>query len=522
MMRRLWDRVASRRIAALLAIFLVSLTISLIISGLGFFVRYGDSVTYTQYARDLLSGHVDSNLYYRTPGYPILLILTGAMAGSFAGLLTAQAVAGAMIPAASYWAVERFSWQVAFLVAGFSIGSMVPFIYINLLYPDEAYIVLLVLSCVFLVRWLAFPDASRINLYALAAASDLLAWMRPIGLTVTGTCLLLAALKRRSMIPWLVCVIAIGGVHLGWHLYKVHHTWRGEDNASMLGRQLFFKAYMWSDGQEAGFSPDQGPATVALRRRIVEFFADKERKAEIEKRWGAIRQWTAPMSDEAYKEMFARFDGRPDAQVAEIFALPNAAYFNVLFVAADVAFGPDSDQLFLRASIEQFMAHPMQLLSSIVGSYWGFVWGPAWQFSYYNMPSLVSSPILDTDWDPPLFQSITPVGAQCMPSRRDEGIVDNSRCRPSQWIASARQLAFIRVSASPARLFHSDVDWSRWPNIRTHSGAHCGALLLRASYRQCIILEPVCRSQIPLPVRKRSARHYWRRLWRAGFEPHRS
>ena len=308
MMRRLWDRVASRRIAALLAIFLVSLTISLIISGLGFFVRYGESVTYTQYARDLLSGHVDTNLYYRTPGYPILLILTGAMAGSFAGLLTAQAVAGAMISAASYWAVERFSWQVAFLVAGFSIGLMVPFIYINLLYPDEAYIVLLVLSCVFLVRWLAFPDASRINLYALAAASDLLAWMRPIGLTVTGTCLLLAALAASADgIPWLVCVIAIGGVHLGWHLYKVHHTWRGEDNASMLGRQLFFKAYMWSDGQEAGFSPDQGPATVALRRRIVEFFADKERKAEIEKRWGAIRQWTAPMSDEAYKEMLARF-----------------------------------------------------------------------------------------------------------------------------------------------------------------------------------------------------------------------
>lgn len=424
-----------RRHATLLAVFAVSLAASLTISTLGFLVRYGDGHSYTDYARGLLSGVLDGNLYYRTPGYPLLLIATGATAGTFAGLLLAQAVAAAMIPLASYGIIARISQPIGVTVAFASIASLVPFVYVNTVYPDQAYIVLLVLSSFFLARWLAFADASRANLYALAIVSDLLYWMRPIGLTVTITCFLLAALKRRYMISWLVCVTAIVGVHAGWHAYQATHTVNGTSQRSMLGRQLFFKAYMWSDGMNAPFSPQQGPATAALRSRLTALFADSAHKSELEKKWGAIKDWGFPMTDAAYHEMFGRFDGNPEAQVAAIFELPNAKYFYVMFIASDVEFGPAADRLFLRAAIEQFLTNPLQTARAIIGTYWALVFGPAWQINYYHMPSRFSSPIRDLEEDLPVLEVLGPKpGTICTTNREASAPTGYTRCEQSPWM----------------------------------------------------------------------------------------
>jgi hypothetical protein len=362
------------------AVFILSLLVGLPIICFGYIILYGDTFHYLSYARNLAQGNFAHlcHLYFRTPGYPTLLILTGfTTTASLAGILVWQMLSGAAIPVLGYATVSRLNRNCALALALALICSLLPYFFINTIYPDQFYMFFLLLAAFLLTSWLV-NDRSVAVLYGLAATCAMLWWLRPIGVTIAGLCLLLALFRRGALKHVLICTVLLAGAQWSFSYYQGRKAGkRRGDVASMNGRQLFIQVYLHSQG--GAFAAASGDAAAALRKHLVAYFSAHAR--DIKKRFAY------PMSNDQYHELFGRFEGKPEEQVAEMLTHPHLTYFWIMFCisdVSDVSFGPRGDDLFLRASLEFVREHPQQYLHGVVQSYAGLVWGPARKFGFHD------------------------------------------------------------------------------------------------------------------------------------------
>src|SRR5262245_41547745 len=183
----------------------VSSIISAAVLLLGKAVWYADAHTYINYAFDISNGVLNPSLYWRTPGYPALLFLTGVVAtGSIWGALIAQGIAAAAIPVLIYSTLAPINRVTALVTALVSAGSLICHEYVMTIYPDQLFMTALV-ALVFLVsRWLT-QDSAPGYIYAIAATCLVLAWLRPVGFGLALVCLALALWRRRCLVHVAVC-----------------------------------------------------------------------------------------------------------------------------------------------------------------------------------------------------------------------------------------------------------------------------------------------------------------------------
>lgn len=333
----------------------------------GAVVWFGDAHTYVNYAAHLLRNQIDPNLYWRTAGYPIVLIVTGVLAtGSLAGLLALQALSAAFIPVGTYMILERVNATVALLIAILVAASTVGYAWMTTIYPDQLYMAALVVVALLQTKWLLRPAHPAI-LYGLTGTCLGLVLMRPVGYAVALLCLLLTAMRRKALAHILICSTIFVGVIAA---VGAHRTWRAGDLPGMLGRQLFFNIYMQSGGLDTN-----GPFAGMLRLRLLTFFRDEASRYDL-------RTFGPQFTEEAYRDLFGRYAGRPEQQVDAIFTRPNRTYYWVMFAMSDIALGKTSDQLFLWTSLEFMWRHPATFIAIALDNYKRLVVGPALDAPY--------------------------------------------------------------------------------------------------------------------------------------------
>lgn len=329
-------------------------------------IWYGDSQTYTDYALELAQGRYNPNAIWRTPGYPILLLLAGfTSTHSLNGIIALQALAAALIPVFGYLTLAPINRTVA-AVTGFCLAfSLIPFAFVTTIYPDGWYMLGLVVVTFLATRWLAW-NASLVYLYALAAACLSLAWIRPAGFIVALCVIGLLLIRRRPPVMHVVIIALLAFVAndaLGHFQAKEGRP----ATRSMFGRQVFFNSYLSSGGMDLS-----GRRGRDFQRQVLAFFSqDREIVEEHMTSWGFAA---------AYDQLLTENPGGPDKIVDALFAHPTKTNFWILFSVPGTRTPEIPDRYYFFTSIEQYKRHLVQMLSVFLADYRALVLGPAWRY----------------------------------------------------------------------------------------------------------------------------------------------
>ena len=333
----------------------------------GHAVWLSDSHTFASYAYDFLHGNWNPHLQWRSPGYPLILIATGVLAGSLAGLIAAQAAAGAIIPVLIYLVVLPAHRGAALFVSFVAIASGICYTFVTTVYPIEFYTFGLVFVTFLLVRWIVGPGSSSPwPLYALSLTCLLLASIRPIAYLIALVSLVIVTLPRRHLLHVILAAALFLAITISFAVYR--HSKAGAAASAGVGAMVFFDVYLTSGGLD-----EDEPRVMMLRQKLIDFF-QKNPNAERD----IFRPGLAKQSEETYANLFDRYEGRPTEQVDAMLRHPHVAYYwqivSILSMVGD-------EDLLVWVSLEQWIRHPLTHLGGLLISYRGFVVGPGWVFN---------------------------------------------------------------------------------------------------------------------------------------------
>jgi hypothetical protein len=291
-----------------------------------------DSHDYLNYAWDI-AGHIyNPYYYYRTPGYPLLMVLSGATSGNLDGLFVLQTIVASSIAPMMYFVLLPVSKRAATITAAIAIVSLIPYHFALAVYPDMFFMTGLVLLTLLVSRWI-LGQGGFSTVYLIAATTLALAWLRPIGLIFAVLCIPALLYRRGAMKHVAICVIVFVGINA--ELQHWHNKFGPAQ--SMFGRQVFVNLYL--NGIDAGL-----PGISELRSELIKTGGD------------AIK------IDTALRE-------------------PTIRNYWYLFEVADLRpINVKADAAFLSASIEQFAKHPNVALTYFLRNYVSFVSGAPWQY----------------------------------------------------------------------------------------------------------------------------------------------
>ena len=123
---------------------------------------YSSSDGYMRYAKFLLGSSQDSGVFRRTPGYPLLLIITGVFVfDSFWGLMLSQLAIAIMVPLLIYRIVSMYNQRIAYYATLFSIASLIPYGFMKAVLTEQLYMFALLLAIwvaarFFSTRWVRY------------------------------------------------------------------------------------------------------------------------------------------------------------------------------------------------------------------------------------------------------------------------------------------------------------------------------------------------------------------------------
>lgn len=378
------DQIAAPIRSGTFWIYVLSLSVALGIYAAGCIFWFSDSHSYTNYAYWLAHGEFNPHLYWRTPGYPIALILTGAVAfASLRGIILLQVLSGALIPAAIYWSVRPLSRIAAIGASVVAIISLVPFALVTTIYPDQLYMSALVCFAALLVRY-ATADTKPAIVYFLTLTLLALFLLRPVGLVLAGLALAVIVFRRKHLRH-----VFFGGfaflVAIGFLVAYERHETGGATPPSMFGRQLFLNVYLSGDG------PIKSSALIS---RVT---ADMDRlKSAHVNLLACGPQETA----EQAKLLYGRFESNADL-AAQFFRQPTIAYFWNLHCLTEMT-DPGLDHILGDVALTRILSNPLQWISGILGRYFVLSAGRSTQYALDATPGLDQlSP------DPHIFYALT-------------------------------------------------------------------------------------------------------------------
>lgn len=361
-----------------------------------------DAATYLNYAQDLANGTLDPNLFWRTPGYPVWLILTGyTQSHSPIGILYVQTLFAFLIPLLIQATLKPYSKPIAFYAAMVAIISLAPYRLQLLLYPDQIQIFLPLL-----LSWLVVLYAKHKNLFLLVicyAVVAVLSFFRPTMVSFIPLLLWLIGLpgmpKRKIHVrahQVMIAAIIIG--HLSFVFFA--HSFRDPHRASSFaGSQLFFNIYMHS-GDRDSFSSTNGPSTAIFREKLIDFL-DNEQSTPLFME--GLKQSTPK---EFYDALYAPYLKRPLALVDRIMQHPNEYYYWTLFAFINWGIGNEGDAMIRNVTFEQISNHPHVLWRVFVENGSAYFWGPTFR---WKRASLSNEKIIQTNVLGFLFEKSAPL-----------------------------------------------------------------------------------------------------------------
>jgi hypothetical protein len=350
-----------------LGLLAVSAVIAAWIAACGGFTFYRDAVVFFDNAEALF--HFDVGNYIFTPGYSLLILLTGYLfTQSLVPLLWVQAIFAALTPWLAFRTFLAFDRRAAVAAAAVCLLSLTPFLFEDMFYHDGTFIFCGLLCSSFAAAFFSTGKGRYVYLSLASAVFAYWAQAAMVGFLVAYVGAFAAyAMSNRGQ--WKHVALAIGmvvaltGAEAAWEeqALGVKGQVGGES-----GRQLFYHEYL----RGVPIVPFAGPAFTALHNALVDHFTghplagDRDQLVSLTSKLGG-----------SYEELFEPWEQHPEAFVDQMFARPVRPYYELMYRMLGLPDGVP-DKVFLRASVEYLYRHPLA-----VTQYWwrnlaDFVWGP--------------------------------------------------------------------------------------------------------------------------------------------------
>ena len=363
-----------------------------------------DAGMYFNYAKSLI-GSGGAFTYYRPPGFPAFLVLTGQLAfDSFIGTVIAHAAMGILAPLLVYRSLAPMHRLAAFICAAVFILSTVPFFGAKLMLAEHLFTFLIVGMIYGFSRYYFGRDPRFIYLAVfLGFAAIFTRWEAQIPLLFAVIALVLIGRKETRHLRHLVLGLSIiavmmasysylrsqtlnepalfgslyngTGRQLFWIFYsnRVHRAERWEvelglrearDDVQPIGRGSSPAVVMERSARLRMVVPENGPANQRLQHLILKATTERpEAYRSLEPLLDQAYQQPGQPKRDYYQEFYGQFDGNPEALVENIFNEPNGFYTDYIVgqLQHELGIGP-MGELLQSVAIEAFVNNPIMLV----------------------------------------------------------------------------------------------------------------------------------------------------------------
>jgi hypothetical protein len=395
-----------------------------------------DTFTYIEQARELQLGRPGVNVFSRLPLFPAILLafqVTDLKHPVFWLIIfhSFLAVASCWL---FYLTARRLEPRGAFLIAIVLIASLLPFVEVKYIMTEQIFFFETMLALYGIVAYLTArtTPGALLSIATLGVGAALMTLTRPQGAYVIPLLFGMAtALAWRR--AWIAVTGAVLVVAVVWSVQAVDQRLRSSsqsavgslDNSYMTGKMLLFTLYTQGIGANIHISPENGPRTAELRAILVDELAKPDTLA---RRVGYLRSVT-PEEVPAYVDKgLSHFD---------------SDFFQMLvFTALNERLGlKGADRLFLQASLEAALAHPVETAWLFIEKGWTVYLDPN-DFAVPLYPQFPSG-----TFQSPLAQEIAAAGDYSNPTSADRAIDRNLRWL--MWI-----IIVVAIITLPIALLH--------------------------------------------------------------------
>lgn len=314
-----------------------------------------------------ITGKPDNSDYYRTPGYPLIMIASGVtLLKSFIGLILVQLAMALLIPVIIHRTLSDINHRAGYYAALISIFSLTPYLYMKAVLTEQSYIFFLLLSVLLATKY--FLTKSVMYIYLLSVALAAVITIRPSSSLIFLIFLPLTIIfiPRKILHSIAAIVIVVASMAFWAYLRPIVFNMpelKGS-TSNLTGKTLFISPYLFSAG---AMNSANGPGTAELINTLKEYLADNQPQID-----DFLARADKDKNDEFKRYFYGRFKGDADALVREMFDHPSLTYRTFIWTIMDKAVGPvKSDRLQLDASLELLKKHPGTglrfLLQNLVG-----------------------------------------------------------------------------------------------------------------------------------------------------------
>jgi len=299
----------------------------------------------------------------RTPGYPLLIALTGTIGPggyfyTFKRLLAVQAFMAVAMPVLVYKILELYNPRIAFYGALFFILSLAPFIMSKMIMTEELYKFTTILIIYFLCRILKSESCSFTQLLPLTLSCLLLLLIRPgamaIFLTIFAIFLVMRFKWWRAICANLAIPFAcLAVMSFAMSLFNMLPDTDGKVGYAVKSHSKFSELELYDlymNHADILLDENAGKEKAALKKVVAEFVND------MPEGW----------KDRAPVQYFKPYAGKPAAMLKKIYEEPARPYFALLRDAVYIYSneGPDPKTkdlargLIHRVTHEVYRDHP--------------------------------------------------------------------------------------------------------------------------------------------------------------------
>jgi len=332
-----------------------------------------DAAMYLNFSRYLFGGEGGSFNYYRAPGFPIFLGLSGQLLfGSFVPTVAAHAVMGILSPLIFYRTLAPVSRTAAFIAACVFIISTTPFFAAKIMLVEQLF-AFLVIACLYGFSRYYFSRDVRflhLSLFCIFAATFTRWEASPLLFMSLIVLFFITRGRKRHLRHFVLAVSLIAILAGGWSAMRSYtlagnmsllgsfHNWAGRQSFWMIYWGDRYKLEVWEaalgwdqaenntlarrvfgtkdigsppelffSDRRAFVRPENGPHTQELRDLIWDIFSENpESYRALEPLMNQAHPHPDPSFQGFYQEYFGKLDGNPQAFVDNYFIAPNGFY----------------------------------------------------------------------------------------------------------------------------------------------------------------------------------------------------
>jgi len=369
-------------------VFIFSFIVALFLNIITPIIYLGDSNSYLEYANKLVDKNNGNEFkaYYRTSGYPLLLLLTGVVHfKSFIGIIVIQFLMAVFIPILIYKILFFFDKKLAFYSALLSIITLIPYGFMKVILTEQSYIFMLLILVLCAANYIYKKKVIYIFI-ALITNSIFLLRANSIALFfIFGIMFFVYSLKisKSAVFHSLLSIFIAILLLFSWSaaerfiINNPTENRNTSNTSSTLGKMLFYNVYL-----SQADSPDEeiinesyGNASKKLINVLTYDFADNHDNF--------IHEINRVQHIKSVDYFYNQYINHPQQLIDQIISSPSRSYYWSLWHVLDKILGPrEANSLLFRVSIEIIKKKPSVFLKYLFRNLYFYTLGYNATYTY--------------------------------------------------------------------------------------------------------------------------------------------